>query len=93
VLKLLAEVKKGQKKDPEDKRGRPAVPTWVKGFTQLKKGIAMATSEAVTAGDFATYSPDDAQDLLDAVEPQLAALQKLVDDVKAAMASWKSSTG
>jgi hypothetical protein len=86
VIDLQKEVKKGRKTVPGAKpRGRPELPAFVKGFTQLGHAFELATSQPVGADSFKGYSAEQAAELLDKVEPQLAALQQLVNDLRAAV--------
>src|SRR6185503_6018147 len=93
VVKLLDEVAKTKKKDkdPGDLRGRPPLPTWVKGMTQLKKGLALTMSEPATPDDFETYSPLAGEALLEEVEHELKSFQDFAGEVRTAIKTWKAS--
>lgn len=65
---------------PESKPGRRPLPAFAKGLTQLKKAVALAGSEDVTALDRARATA-----LLGELEEQLLALVKLKATVEAAL--------
>lgn len=87
---LAKKVQKLREKEGS-KAGRPALPVFVKGLGKLRKAIAEATSEAVTAEAFATYSPKLARRLVEDVGDELKALQELFDRVRAAAEEFDAS--
>ena len=85
------EVKKARAKETEGARaGRPPLPAFVKGLNRLKKAIELATSEDVSDGTFATYSPEKARKLVGDLNGQIAALEALKAKVLAAAEDFEA---
>jgi hypothetical protein len=63
--------------------GRPPLPAFVKGLTQVKRGIERACSEQPSDELFARYNLEDASALLDDTERDLANLTRLVSQLRA----------
>lgn len=89
-----AEIKRERsKKGGKEKRGRPPLPTFVRGLTKLAAAVELATSEAVTGEAFAAYSPKKGKALMDALGEQIRALETLRGQVEVAMGAWGSGEG
>jgi len=87
----LADAIKKARKGKSTGAGRPPLPAFVKGLTRMAKAIELATSEAVDATTFATYSPEKARELVSGLDQQIEALQKLRDQVLASADSFESA--
>lgn len=81
------EVKKVRaKENPDSRAGRPPLPAFAKAFGQLDKLVKLARTEDVTEASFEHYSREKAQQLLLDTEDKLAALQRLLEKVRAQLA-------
>ncbi len=65
------------------KAGRPPLPSFVKGLTQVRRGVELACSEELSDDLFDRYGLDDATRLLDDTMQQVETLERLVTRLRA----------
>lgn len=63
--------------------GRPPLPSFVKGLTQVRRGVELACSEELSDDLFDRYGLDDAGRLLDETTQQIETLERLVTRLRA----------
>jgi len=84
------EVRKAKRNEAGAVRlGRPPLPEFAKGITQLKTAVKRATSEDVSPEAFTVYSVTKTRALIEELEEQIDALQGLKAQIEQAMGDWE----
>lgn len=69
----------------ETRRGRPPLPSFVKGINRLKQAMALATEQEITADSFRHYSPEDGKRLLAELYTQISQADQLAEALRSAL--------